>query len=266
MPEPAPEIPEAKPENKELPIEEEDVSPEGSIPTDPLASKTQEHAFQEKLLTESELVLERFLKATSLKQRLPHLHLFRRQAKDLAETSLAKPLPKVISVNHLEQFSLPGDGLWSFFFVVAFENSERPNFPRLMLVEVLNWGERSAPKVNADAFIDIYDNVPGQIADKKKGSSQTVICLINPTSFCFDEGIPNQQEKATIRFLQSLSTKPLLAKAYLPSKEELFQKISEHVKADKVGAVTLGLRWNDKEDPKQPYLEVTEFVSQSWHP
>ncbi len=254
--------------NPQMPVDPQDLQAEGAIPNDQLSNSENgsEQERQEKTAL-AKKTLTKFLRAQSLAGRLPYMQLFHRTKEDLKNSTLDGSLQKVISVRPFERTANEADGVESQFFIVAFENAEKPNYPRLMLIETMFWGNRDVPVVNAEAFLDIYDNAPRQVMEKASDETKNVYCLISPTSFCFDE-VPGASDKATIQFMAHLNKKDgmaHIASAYLSSKSDLFKEITEKIKVGSVGTANLALKRNSSEDPENPYLEVIGLNSFTWH-
>lgn len=252
-------------ESQALPIEPQDLKQEGAIPNDPIVQKNNEtETRQVQKIALCEEVLTKFLRAQSLASRQPYLQLVSRKKEDLLDTSLNSPLPKAISIRPFVLIDNLADGVESLFFVVALESTENPNYPQLILMETMVWGGQGVPKVNADAFIDIYEKTPLTLLEKKSEKPQDFYCIISPSSFCFDD-IPGAQEKATVSFLSYLNKKSHFAKAYLPNDSDLFKQISKRIGIGEDGLANLKIKLNTTEDPERPYLEVIEVNSFTWH-
>jgi len=211
-----------------------------------------------------EAILSKFLSAQTLEERRPLMTKSRRSEEELAAGPLAKPLPRFIPAG--PQRSFPGQGrLTDSYHSVIFENFDGKglNFP--MLVRLISFSAEEEPRVQTDPFLDLYENIVAQIAKEKKKGPVTVNAIIQTSEFCFSDGIPNPDTKATVNFRANIiNSTPHLASAYLRADSDLFKSLRARAPSGASAPVILTVEWNDKEDPNQPYVEVVRLNDTNW--
>ena len=261
IPEPAEEIENPAPSG-DLEINPEDLNRPGQIPSSPLTSAPSPP--DAGALEEASKVLEEFLTATTLEERLQLMLPSSRTAEELQAGPLSKPLPDIITFKPDIINTKVKDGLQEYYFIVALENEASSNHATVIIVQLSQWDKTHLPKVNTDAFLDLYENVPASAAASPFEGSRTIKALISHSSYCFDENVPNPGKKATIRFHGSRSKKTL-AEALISQQSELYRNLASSIPVGINVPLTLTVSWNKTEDPERPYLEVVRIAAKSWN-
>ncbi|MGJ8694745.1 MAG: hypothetical protein ACSHYF_00370 [Verrucomicrobiaceae bacterium] len=188
-----------------------------------------------------------------------------RSQEELANGSLSKPLPKILFIRPEKIWQPAKARTRESYHSVVFRGENDDERNRIIFVRLISFSDEEAPRVQTDPFLDIYDNVPGQLAEKPFKGPKTVRTIIEATAYCFEDNIPNDGNKATVTFLPNVakSSTPL-GKAFVRSDSEIFQRIRTHLPPKFNGPVTLTLEWNFTEDPKQPFLEIALLNGLEW--
>ncbi|MDB4467297.1 hypothetical protein N9035_00970 [Akkermansiaceae bacterium] len=223
-----------------------------------------ERSKKAKFIMECDAVLRRFLKARTLEERLPFMTKSRRSDAELKASSLAGSLPNYTPVGP-EDFFRPKGRARSSYHTVIFEYLEKEERNQMMTFRLVSFAEGEAPRVQTDVFLDLFENVPGKLAEKPIKGPITMNVIIQTSTYCFVDEVPDADSKATISIRSSVKgSRKDLAQAFLRADSDLSKKLRAHVPAGTSAPVTLSLEWNIKEDPKRPYLEVARLNAMSW--
>lgn len=212
---------------------------------------------------DAEAVLEKFLAAKSLAERLPLIET-RTGGEELASSCLAAPLPAVRKMVPELRESNPVEHVIDCYFTVEFEATDRPSQAQTILVRTRG---TSAPLVVADPFLDTYG---GRLAayvatpTDKGGVFQVVVYAV---ASCTDPSIPNREKKLTLKLLSSDNTREI-ARAYFGRQSKISEMLEDGNYSLNYGnakACTVMLRWNTEDNPGQPYLEAIAIKSLDWN-
>ncbi|OYV07129.1 MAG: hypothetical protein CFE26_02655 [Verrucomicrobiales bacterium VVV1] len=209
-------------------------------------------------------VLEQFLDAATLDERLPHME-GRTSREELEMSCLAKPLPEhtiepaMQSDNTLENYT-------DFVFKVTYAKASAGKDSYDMLVR--RRGDQ-APKVVTDPFLDLYGgrllafaNSPGE---NKHGTFQV---LVSANSSCSDTTVPNHDKKITLKLIPSLTGKEIVS-AYAGKASAIGDMLDNDQSGLRWGRAkpcTILLSWNIRDNPARPYLEASSIKALSWNP
>lgn len=213
------------------------------------------------------LVLDRFLKAQTLEERRPLLTKSYRSEKQLLASCLNKPIPEKLYA-HAESMSQHSKfQTHEAYFTVSLPSDETNSTQtfRLISIRLVSQSEGGSPRVQSDAFIDIYDKVPSSFANNLEAPTLTLRTMIEISSHNFEDHIPNQGKKGTITFKSSRArVDQSLLKAHIGRNTEIFKKLKTHLPPGMSGPVTLTIRWNKTEDPTMPFVEVIHLNGLGW--
>ena len=212
---------------------------------------------------DAEAVLEKFLAAKSLAERLPLVET-RTVGEELAASCLAAPLPAVRKMVPELRESNPVERVIDCYFTVEFESTDRPAEAQTILVRTRG---TSPPRVVADPFLDTYG---GRLAaytstpTEKSGVFQVIVYAV---ASCTDPSIPNREKKLTLKLLSSDNTREI-ARAYFGRQSKISEMLENGNYSLNYGnakACTVMLRWNTEDNPDQPYLEALTIKSLDWN-
>jgi hypothetical protein len=212
---------------------------------------------------DAEAVLEKFLAAKSLPERLPLIET-RTSPELLASSCLATPLPAVRKMIPELRETNPVERVIDCYFNVEFEATERPSQAQTILVRTRG---TNAPLIVADPFLDTYG---GRLAayvatpSDKSGIFQVVVYAV---ASCTDPSIPNREKKLTLKLLSSDNTREI-ARAYFGRQSKISEMLEDGNYSLNYGnakACTVMLRWNNEDNPGQPYLEAIAIKSLDWN-
>jgi hypothetical protein len=270
-------IPDSLEGPKELKHNELDVNTPDEVPTKlPLTAKKineidaelellrQARIKKTRFIVACEGVLKQFLSAKTFEERLPFMTKSRRSPEELSSSCLAGPLPKII-ISRPETSFTPSGRVMDSYHSVAFDAPSEERKSRIISMRLVSFAENEPPRVQTDAFLDLYEGHAGKFAEKPVKGPLTVHAVVKVSSFCLVEGIPDADSKATVSLLQNVTvTSNIIAKAFLRAESDTFKKLRSLIRGDSYAAVTLTLAWNTTEDPTKPYLEVVRLNSLNW--
>lgn len=209
-------------------------------------------------------VLEKFLAATSLAERMPLIET-KTQEKDLENSCLASSLPKtgkiVIEVSEND----PAKQMVDYYYHVTFDGVSTGTASVTILVKTRGTG---VPKVIVDPFLDSYGGRLAAYASKPSEKASTFQVIIWPLAACYDTKIPDRNEKLTFKLLAKDDTKEI-ALAYFGKQSEVAKMLeddSHRLSYGKAQVCTVTLGWNTVERQETPYLEVLGLKTFNWDP
>jgi hypothetical protein len=209
-------------------------------------------------------VLAGFLAAKNLAERQAFMTLSKRSPGDLAQSSLAGPLPPVLTkrvLPYLEDRTLQHGGR---FFEITFESSsEKTSAPILIQLIASAHGET---RVHADAFIDLFEDSLAEFGKAPVEGTRTFHVVADAYKHCFDDSIPDFSRKAFIKLRTHPRISPRL-KAYFDKESPLVEIVSrpDGLPWGASGICTLTLKWNT-DSPDRPFVELTKVEGFTWNP
>jgi hypothetical protein len=212
---------------------------------------------------DAEAVLEKFLAAKSLAERLPIIET-RTSAAELASSCLAAPLPGVRKMIPELRETNPVERVIDCYFTVDFEATQRPSQAQTVLVRTRG---ASTPMVVVDPFLDTYGGRLAAYAANPTDKSGVFQVVVYAVASCTDPSIPNREKKLTLKLLSSDNTREI-ARAYFGRQSKISEMLEDGSYSLNYGnakACTVMLRWNTEDNPDQPYLEAIAIKSLDWN-
>ena len=209
-------------------------------------------------------VLQHVLDASDLNERRPYLLRSTRSSEALAQSCLGRPLPPVVHMLALNDLAVRSSEHREHFFEVGFQK-EPGTRPHTIVVQVSEWPDGQM-MVHTDAFLDFYEDALGQFGKGPTPGHRTFHVVGDPYKLCFDDNIPDPDNKSFIKLRHRQSESPRL-KAYFPSSGVLAQ---EFAKPDGLpwgtsGICTVTVRWNT-DTPRMPFVELVALDGFTWQP
>ena len=231
---------------------------------EPLPGLTDDQESPAAAADEAMLVLEKFLKARSLEERIPLMET-RLASEELADSILISPLPKYRHLSIASQESFRIESIVDFYFTFEFINED--GSANLQTVCVRRRGERG-PTVLADPFLDLYGGRLAAFAAAPQPKGGLFYAIVYPVPICGDPRVPNRQKKLTLRLLpHENSTEIIQAHASRVSKiGETLKSSAYDLNYGKPKACVVLLGWNTDEEPGSPYLEALDIQAFHWNP
>ena len=248
------------------------ASPTSALPTPPAQQPplsqpppaSPEDADAKSPAMEALAVLEQFLTAKSLPERLPIIETKSPEA-ELATSCLARPLPPAPKMLLEFQESNTLEQLVDFYYSVDFvEENNRVN-PQTILVRSRGG---SAPKVVVDPFLDLYGGRLAAFAAKPSEKSGDFQVIAYAVASCLDPKIPNREKKLTLKLLARDNGKEV-ALAYFGKMSKIHEILEDgtySLSYGKAKSCTVMLRWNTEDNPQYPYLEALTLKALDWNP
>ena len=131
-------------------------------------------------------VLESFLTAKSLEERLPLIET-KTPPEELAATCLAAPLPATTSALLEFQESDNLENLVDFYYTVDFVDPPHRGNRQMILVRTRGSAE---PKVVVDPFLDLYGGRLAAYAAKPSDKAGIFQVIVYAVATCLDQNIP----------------------------------------------------------------------------
>ncbi len=209
--------------------------------------------------------LDAFLETKTLDERLPYLLKGTRLPNEMQSTSLARPFKPVKSVRLLETRSGAETNMVEHLYMVKFEDPAHDGNRLNLLVLLVERIGKHPPLINADAFLEHYDNKLAEYALKPNPEAATFHCIAEARTSDFANELPTEIRQSLIRF--TVKTHP-----YYPAKFNAYlsknSPLMSHVGSGKSFPYTtskyciLSFKWNTTH-PEHPYIELSEVVNSS---
>ena len=209
--------------------------------------------------------LEAFLETKTLDERLPYLLKGTTLPNEMQSTSLARPFKPVKSVRLLETRSGAENNMVEHLYMVKFEDPAHDGNRLNLLVLLVERIGKHPPLINADAFLEHYDNKLAEYALKPSSEAATFHCIAEARTSDFANELPAKIRQSLIRFtVKNHPYYPAKFNAYLSKNSPLMS----HVGSGKSFPYTtskyciLSFKWNTTH-PEHPYIELSEVVNSS---
>ena len=209
--------------------------------------------------------LEAFLETKTLDERLPYLLKGTTLPNEMQSTSLARPFKPVRSVRLLETRSGAETNMVEHLYMVKFEDPAHDGNRLNLLVLLVERIGKHPPLINADAFLEHYDNKLAEYALKPSSEAATFHCIAEARTSDFANELPAKIRQSLIRFtVKNHPYYPAKFNAYLSKNSPLMS----HVGSGKSFPYTtskyciLSFKWNTTH-PEHPYIELSEVVNSS---
>lgn len=209
-------------------------------------------------------ILEKFLTAKTLAERLPYLETQTPEA-ELAKSCLAGPLPMTSKIEVDAQETNAVEQVIDFYHNVDFIVDGKPISSQTVLVRTRGTGN---PKVVVDPFLDTFG---GRLAAYSKSPSDKAGVFqitVSAVASCNEEHVPNREKKLTLKLLSRDNTKEI-TRAYFGRQSKIGEMLEDgtfSLSYGKAKACTVMLRWNTEDNPSMPYLEALTLKTLDWNP
>jgi hypothetical protein len=212
---------------------------------------------------DAEAVLEKFLAAKNLAERLPLIET-KTAGEELAASCLAAPLP--IARKMVPEFreTNPIEKVVDCYYTVEFETKNNPAQAQTILVRTRG---NTAPKVVADPFLDTFGGRLAAYAAAPVDKAAVFQVVVYAVASCTDPGIPNREKKLTLKLLACDNTKEI-ARAYFGRQSKIGEMLENGTYSLSYGnakACTVMLRWNTEDNPEHPFLEAIDIKDLDWN-
>jgi len=209
--------------------------------------------------------LDVFLEAKTLDERLPYLLKGTTSPHEMQGTSLARPFKPVKSVRLLETRSGAENNMVEHLYMVKFEDPAHDDNRLNLIVLLVERIGKHPPLINADAFLEHYDNKLAKYALKPKSEAATFHCITEARTSDFADELPAEIRQSLVRFtIKNHPYYPAKFNAYLSKDSPLMS----HVGSGKSFPYTssryciLSFKWNTTH-PEHPYIELHDVVNSS---
>jgi len=211
-------------------------------------------------------VLNKFLAAKTLDERIPLMSKSIRTRERLMSSSLAAPLKTIKSVRLLEMVPRAEDNMTQYLYSISFEDEAEDRQRHRIVMQVVERPGTHAPQVHADAFIDHYEKKFAAYAKNPNRGVVTFHCIAEARTASLAKELPVSLKDSMIRLV--IKSHPLAAPAfdaYLNKNSPLMKDIGPRKDFPYTEArfCILSFRWNTTH-PSKPYIELNDIVRQGW--
>jgi len=209
-------------------------------------------------------VLEKFLAATTLQERLPWIETKIPEA-ELATSILAQPFPQTLAIETDFQDTNSVERVTDVFYNVNFSTPNGAINPQTILVRTRG---DAAPKVVVEPLLDLLGGRLEAYAKAPSPKAATFQVIVSAGAFCYDETVPNREKKLTLKLLSRDNTKEI-ARAFFGKRSKIGEMLEDELSGLSYGQAkpcTVVLQWNTQEDSAKPYLEAINLKSLDWNP
>jgi hypothetical protein len=209
-------------------------------------------------------VLEKFLNAKTLAERLPHMETQTPEV-ELAQSCLSGPLPMTSKIEIDAQETNAVEQVIDFYHNVDFVVEGQPVNPQTILVRSRGTGD---PKVVVDPFLDTFGGRLAAYAKTPSDKAGLFQVTVSAVASCNEEHVPNREKKLTLKLLSRDNTKEI-ARAYFGRQSKIAEMLENgtySLSYGKAKACTVMLRWNTEDNPAMPYLEALTLKTLDWNP
>ena len=250
-----------------VPRLEPSVSPSNTVTQSPDAkSPPQAGSLVKKPRFKANEVLDQFLAAKSLEDRLPLMTESKRTKEELMASCLAGPLREV-KTNYLsEMVPRVEDDMRQYLYYISFEDGEDVKQRQRIVVQLEERPGVHEPRVHADAFIEHYDDLLEKYAQEPSKKIVTFHCIAEARTADLVKILPEDLKKQMIRLvIKNHPRDGVVFDAFLSKNSPLMKKIGARAELPYVQSrfCTLSFRWNT-ENEKYPYIELVDIVALGW--
>jgi hypothetical protein len=247
-------------------LTEQDLDPDGGLPPtpqidlhSPLPSSPSARITSDP--NNPSNILEKFLLARTLEERLPYMSESKYSKAELATSALAIPLPEIVNRRSIHYMENKRDRHKEHFYEVSFQ-MEPNQLPVSILVQLNDWGDGNV-KVHTDAFLDLFDGHLASFAKTPVPGEQTFHVVADAFKHCFDEIIPNHEKRSVLKLRAHPRAAPTVV-AYFNRASSISDQISESDWGE-VGICTVTVEWNTSVG-HEPFVELRRIEGFTWNP
>lgn len=209
-------------------------------------------------------VLEKFLAATTLAERLPLMETKTPEV-ELATSILRGPLPELFSILIDAQEQNSVEEVTDIYYNVNFAGSDAQIDRQTILMRIRGSAE---PKVVADPFLDSLGGRLLAYLSRPADKTGVFQVIVSALASCNNLAVPSHEKKLTLKLLAREDTKEI-AQAYFGRQSKISAMLEDgsfRLSYGRARPCTVLLRWNLEENPAKPYLEVLDIQHFDWNP
>jgi len=211
-------------------------------------------------------ILDKFLNAGSLDERLALMGKSRYTPEELQQSSLAGKFKPVKSNYFADMVPRLEDDMRQYRYYVSFEDKKEERDRLLMVLQVVERPGIHPPRVNGDAFIEHYDKKLDFYGMNPTKDATTFHCIAEARTADLAKNLPDDLKKTMIRMVVKTHPRGKPAfDAFLSKNSPLMERIGPRGDFPYVEArfCILTFRWNTTR-PKQPFIELIDIVTMGW--
>jgi hypothetical protein len=265
-----------------LPIIKDNTAPEGEFPdlklppppADPASAGNQAEPPPTTSQDESppkagflaNKVLDQFLSAKTLDERIPFMSKSSRTRQELTASGLAGPLKPVKSILMVEMVPREEDNMTQYLYYVSFQDEAEEQQRQRIVMQVGERPGNQPPRVHADAFFEHYEKKFTHYAKHPNNDVTTFHCIAEARTAELAKNLPKELKNKMVRL--EIKTHPhgsAAFNAYLNKNSPLMEQIGPRKPFPYTEArfCVLSFRWNTTHQ-SHPYIELNDIVGQGW--
>ena len=237
--------------------------PPKTVPT-PLPEKKASSSANTGILANQNI--EKFLKATTLNERLPLMSKSKLSPEELKNSSLAGKLKPVKSIQLIDIVSRAEDNMTQHLYSVSFQDPKAKRQRLRIFMQLVERPGIHPPLVHADAFVEHYEKKLAQYAKQPSKGITTLHCIAEARTSDLAKELPEELKKSMVRLLiKSHPYDEPIFNAYLNKKSPLMKRIGSNKDLPYTSSrlCVLSFLWNTT-DPNHPYIELKDIVTLTW--
>lgn len=211
-------------------------------------------------------ILNKFLAAKTLDERMPFMSESTRTPEELAASCLAGQLKPVKSILMVEMVPRAEDNMTQYLYYVSFQDEAEDRQRQRIVMQVSERPGIHPPRVHADAFLEHYEKKFTHYAAHPVGDVTTFHCIAEARTAGLAKNLPDESKGSVVRLeIKSHPDRPAIFNAYLNKNSPLMDQIGPRKPFPYTEArfCVLSFRWNT-DDKKHPYIELNDIVCQGW--
>lgn len=211
-------------------------------------------------------VLEEFLAAKTLEDRLPLMTKSQRTKEELMASCLAGELRPVKSNYFSEMVPRMEDDMRQYLYYISFEDKDGDRQRQRIVVQLEERPGIHEPRVHGDAFIEHYDKLLAKYAKQPSKKIHTFHCIAEARTADLVKSLPEDLKKQMIRLvIKTHPSEKAAFDAFLNKNSPLMEKIGPRADFPYVEPrfCVLSFRWNTTNE-KYPYIELVDIVTMGW--
>ncbi len=211
-------------------------------------------------------VLNKFLAAKTLDERMPFMSVSTRTPRELSTSCLAGQLKPVKSILMVEMVPRAEDDMTQYLYYVSFQDEDEDRQRQRIVMQVSERPGTHPPRVHTDAFIEHYEKKFTHYAAHPNKDVTTFHCIAEARTAGLAKNLPEGSKGSVVRLeIKSHPDRSAIFNAYLNKNSPLMDQIGARKPFPYTEArfCVLSFRWNT-DDKKHPYIELNDIVCQGW--
>ncbi|MBK1831139.1 hypothetical protein JIN77_10405 [Verrucomicrobiaceae bacterium R5-34] len=211
-------------------------------------------------------VLDQFLNASTLEERLKVMTQSRYTPEQLANSALAGKLKPIKSNYFADMIPRLEDEMRQYRYYVTFEDEEELRSRQRLVLQVVERPGIHPPRVNGDAFLEHYEKRLKSFGLNPTKKTTTFHCVAEARTADLAKNLPEDLKDGMIRFVIKDHPRSQAAfDAFLSKNSPMMDRIGPRADFPYVEAryCIMSFRWNTSR-PDQPFIELIDIAAMGW--